>query len=194
VKRLNGWDAMLLYSETPTVHKHTLKIGIIDVAGFDGEFTFEFFRTEFQRRLHLLEPLRLELVDTPMKLHHPMWLETSDIDLDYHLRRVRVRAPGGRRELDELVGEIAGTPLDRGRPLWEMYFVEGMEEHRFGQDDGSKAHRGRTRRRRRGFAVERGAAPSRLARSRPTARQAADVGARNRGRHQAGPLARQGAA
>jgi diacylglycerol O-acyltransferase / wax synthase len=131
VKRLNGWDAMLLYSEAPNVHKHTLKIGIIDVAEFEGEFTFEFFRTEFQRRLHLLEPLRLKLVDTPMKLHHPMWLETSDIDLNYHLRRVRARAPGGRRELDELVGEIAGTPLDRGHPLWEMYFVEGMEEHRF---------------------------------------------------------------
>jgi diacylglycerol O-acyltransferase / wax synthase len=131
VKRLNGWDAMLLYSETPNVHKHTLKIGIIDVADFEGEFTFEFFRTEFHRRLHLLEPLRLKLVDTPMKLHHPMWLETSDIDLNYHLRRVRVRPPGGRRELDELVGDIAGTPLDRGHPLWEMYFVEGMEEHRF---------------------------------------------------------------
>lgn len=131
MKRLNGWDAMLLYSETPNVHKHTLKIGIIDVAEFEGEFTFDFFRAEFQRRLHLLEPLRLQLVDTPMNLHHPMWLKTSDIDLDYHLRRVRVRAPGGRRELDELVGEIAGTPLDRGHPLWEMYFVEGMEGHRF---------------------------------------------------------------
>ncbi len=131
MKRLNGWDAMLLYSETPNVHKHTLKIGIIDVADFEGEFTFDFFRTEFQRRLHLLEPLRLKLVDTPMKLHHPMWLQTSDIDLGYHLRRVRVRAPGGRRELDELIGEIAGTPLDRDHPLWEMYFVEGMEEHRF---------------------------------------------------------------
>jgi diacylglycerol O-acyltransferase len=131
VKRLNGWDAVLLYSETPNVHKHTLKIGIIDVANFDGDFTFEFFLQELQRRLHLLEPLRYKLVETPLKLHHPMWLETSDIDLNYHLRRVRVRAPGGRRELDELIGDIAGTPLDRSHPLWEMYFVEGMAEHRF---------------------------------------------------------------
>ncbi|WP_029114706.1 wax ester/triacylglycerol synthase family O-acyltransferase [Mycobacterium sp. URHB0044] len=131
MKRLNGWDAMLLYSETPNVHKHTLKIGIIDAADFDGEFTFEFFRTELQRRLHRLEPLRLKLVHTPMRLHHPMWSETSDIDLDYHLHRVRVRAPGGRRELDELIGDIAGTPLDRRHPLWEMYFVEGMGGNRF---------------------------------------------------------------
>lgn len=131
VKRLNGWDAMLLYSETPNVHKHTLKIGVIDVANFDGEFGFEFFRTELRRRLHLLEPLRYKLVGTPMKLHHPMWVETPEIDLNYHLRRVRVRAPGGRLELDELIGDLASTPLDRRHPLWEMYFVEGMAERRF---------------------------------------------------------------
>jgi diacylglycerol O-acyltransferase / wax synthase len=131
VRRLSGWDAMLLYSETPNVYKHTMKIGIIDVADFEGEFSFDFFRAEFKRRLYLLEPLRLKLVDTPMKLHHPMWLETSDIDLDYHLREIRVADPGGRRELDELIGEIGATPLDRRYPLWEMYFVEGMRENRF---------------------------------------------------------------
>jgi diacylglycerol O-acyltransferase / wax synthase len=131
MKRLKGWDAMLLYSETPNVHKHTLKIGIIDAADFAGEFTFEFFLGDLRRRLHLMEPLRYKLVDTPMKLHHPMWLDSSDIDLNYHVRQVQVRTPGGRRELDELVGEIAGSPLDRSRPLWEMYFVEGLEEHRF---------------------------------------------------------------
>src|SRR6478752_5801588 len=70
VRRLSGWDAMLLYSETPNVYKHTMKIGIIDVADFEGEFSFDFFRAEFKRRLYLLEPLRLKLVDTPMKLHH----------------------------------------------------------------------------------------------------------------------------
>jgi diacylglycerol O-acyltransferase / wax synthase len=131
VRRLNGWDALLLYSETPNVQKHTLKIGVIDVENFEGEFTFEYFRQELQRRLHLLEPLRYKLLETPLKLHHPMWLATSDIDLDYHLRRVRVQRPGGRRELDELIGDIADTPLDRRHPLWEMHFVEGMAEHRF---------------------------------------------------------------
>ena len=131
MRRLNGWDAVLLYSETPSVHKHTLKIGVIDIVNFEGEFTFEYFRQDLERRLHLLEPLRYKLVEAPLKLHHPMWLETFDVDLDYHLRRVRVQPPGGRRELDELIGDIAGTPLDRARPLWEMYFVEGMAEHRF---------------------------------------------------------------
>ncbi|HZQ33146.1 MAG TPA: wax ester/triacylglycerol synthase family O-acyltransferase [Mycobacterium sp.] len=129
--RLNGWDAMLLYSETPNIHTHTLKIGVIDASDFDGEFTFEVFRRTLRRRLHLLDPLRYTLVAIPLRLHHPMWLERSEIDLNYHLRRIRVRRPGGRRELDELIGEIASTPLDRSRPLWEMYFVEGMADKRF---------------------------------------------------------------
>ena len=131
MKRLNGWDAMLLYSETPNVHTHTLKIGVIDATDFDGDFSFEVFRRTLRRRLHLLEPLRYRLVDIPLKLHHPMWLEKSDIDLSYHLRRVRVPPPGGRRQLNAVIGEIAGTPLDRSRPLWEMYFAEGMSGDRF---------------------------------------------------------------
>lgn len=131
MKRLNGWDAMLLYSETPNIGTHTLKIGIIDAADFDGDFTFEIFRRTLRRRLHLLEPLRYRLIEIPLKLHHPMWLEKSDVDLNYHLRRVRVRGPGGRRELNEVISEIASTPLDRSRPLWEMYFAEGMADNRF---------------------------------------------------------------
>jgi diacylglycerol O-acyltransferase len=97
----------------------------------DGGFTFEVFRRTIQRRLHLLDPLRYQLVDIPWKLHHPMWLENCEVDLDYHLRRVTVPSPGGRRELDEVIGEIASTPLDRNRPLWEFHFAEGMADDRF---------------------------------------------------------------
>ena len=131
VKRLNGMDAMLLYSETPNLHTHTLKVAIIHAADFDGEFTFDVFRRTIQRRLHLLDPLRYQLVDIPWKLHHPMWMENCPVDLDYHLRRVRVPTPGGRRELDEVIGRIASTPLDRSRPLWEFHFAEGMADDRF---------------------------------------------------------------
>ena len=95
MKRLNGWDAVMLYSETSNVYTHTLKIGVIDVTDFDGEFSFEVFRRVLRRRLHLLEPLRYKLVEVPLKCHHPMWMETADVDLDYHLRRVRVPSPVG---------------------------------------------------------------------------------------------------
>ena len=108
---------------------HTLKIGVLDVSGVDG-FSFELFRQVAYPRLMALAPLRYQLVDIPMKLHHPMWVENDDIELDYHLRQVRVPAPGGRRELDALIGEIASTPLDRGHPLWEMYLAEGLAGNR----------------------------------------------------------------
>jgi diacylglycerol O-acyltransferase / wax synthase len=130
LKRLNGMDAMLLYSEAPNLHTHTLKVAVIDASDVP-EFGFEVFREHVRRRLHLLEPLRYKLVDIPWRLHHPMWLEDCDVDLDYHLRRVRVPAPGGRRELDEVIGRVASTPLDRGRPLWEFHFAEGLDGGRF---------------------------------------------------------------
>ena len=131
MKRLNGMDALLLYSETPNLHTHTLKIAIVDATDYPGEFNYEVFRRTFSGRLHLLDPLRYRLVGIPWRLHHPMWLEDCDVDVDYHLRRTHVPAPGGRRELDQIVGDIASTPLDRRRPLWEFYFAEGMADHKF---------------------------------------------------------------
>lgn len=131
MKRLNGMDAMLLYSETPNLHTHTLKVAIINAADFEGEFNFDVFRETIQNHLDLLKPLRYKLIDVPLRLHHPMWAEGCEVDLDFHLRRVLVPSPGGRRELDQIIGEIASTPLDRTHPLWEFHFAEGMADGRF---------------------------------------------------------------
>jgi diacylglycerol O-acyltransferase len=130
VKRLNGVDAMLLYSETAQIHMHTLKIGVLDVGDVEGGFSFDLFRRVAYPQLLALAPLRYQLVDVPLKLHHPMWQENADIDLDYHLQQLRVPSPGGRRELDQLIGQVAGTPLDRRRPLWQMYVAEGLSDDR----------------------------------------------------------------
>ena len=119
----------MLYTETPEVHMHTLKIGVLDVSGVPGGYSFDLFRSVAYPRLQALAPLRYQLVDIPMKLHHPMWAVNDHIDFDYHVRRAQVAAPGGRRELDQLIGEIASTPLDRGRPLWEMYVAEGLADN-----------------------------------------------------------------
>lgn len=121
-------DAMLLYSETPNLHTHTLKVAVVDAT--DGDFSFELFRDTLLHRLPRLDPLRYQLVDIPWRLHHPMWLEDCEVDLDYHVRRVQVHAPGGRRELDEVIGTVASTPLDRSRPLWEFHVAEGMADNR----------------------------------------------------------------
>ncbi|MFN8101184.1 MAG: wax ester/triacylglycerol synthase family O-acyltransferase [Mycobacterium sp.] len=131
MKRLTGWDAFLLYSEAPNVHMHTLKIAIIELVDMGGRtFGIDDFRHVINARLHKLYPLRYELVDIPFKFHHPMWRENVYVDLDYHVRPLTLPAPGGRRELDDAIGEIASTPLDRSRPLWEMYFVDGLADGR----------------------------------------------------------------
>jgi diacylglycerol O-acyltransferase len=120
----------LLYNETPNLHQHTLKIAVIDASDCDG-FGFDRFRQTLARRLHLLEPLRYQLVEIPGRVHRAMWLENCDVDLDYHLRRLQIDPPGGRRELDAAIASVAATPLDRSRPLWEFHFVEGMADNRF---------------------------------------------------------------
>jgi len=130
VKRLGGWDAVLLYNETPNLYQHTMKIAVVDATDCDG-FGFDRFRETLARRLHLLEPLRYQLVNIPGRVHREMWMENCDVDVDYHVRRMQIAPPGGRRELDAAIGEVAGTPLDRSRPLWEFYFVEGMADNRF---------------------------------------------------------------
>jgi len=122
---------VLLYSETPSVHMHTLKLAVIDVSELNGrQFGIDEFRQVIHGRLYKLDPFRYELVDIPFKFHHPMWRENCEVDIEYHVRPYRVDSPGGRRELDEAVGKIASTPLDRSRPLWEMYFIEGLANGR----------------------------------------------------------------
>lgn len=130
MKRLSGWDAVLLYSETPNVHMHTLKVAVIELDPDRRDFGVEEFRKVIGGRLAKLEPLGYQLIDVPLKFHHPMWREHCDVDLDYHIRSWQLSAPGGRRELDEAIGQIASTQLDRAYPLWEMYFVEGLSGNR----------------------------------------------------------------
>jgi diacylglycerol O-acyltransferase len=130
VKRLSGLDAVLLYSETPNVHMHTLKVAVIELDDARHDFGVDEFREVIRRRLYKLDPFRYQLIGIPFKFHHPMWRENCDVDLDYHIRSWQLPVPGGRRELDEAIGQIASTPLDRSRPLWEMYFVEGLANGR----------------------------------------------------------------
>ncbi len=130
MKRLNGVDALLLYSEMPNVHMHTLKVAVIELDEHRRDLGVDDFRQIIHRRLYKLDPLRYQLIDIPFKFHHPMWRENCDIDLDYHVRSWQLPEPGGRRELDEAIGEIASTPLDRSHPLWEMYYVQGLANGR----------------------------------------------------------------
>ena len=132
MQRLTGLDAGYLYMETPTLHMHTLKIAVLDPSTVPGGYTFAKVKEELGRRLHLLPPFRRRLLDVPFGLHHPLWIEDPDFDLDWHVRRVAVPSPGSQRELCELIGDIASHQLDRRRPLWEIWVVEGLEGGRIG--------------------------------------------------------------
>src|SRR5262249_1212920 len=83
---------------------------------------------------------RFKLADNQLNFDHPVWVDDDRFDLARHLHRVALPSPGGRRELAEICGHVAGLPLDRDRPLWEMWVIEGLH----GDDALSvvvKAHR-----------------------------------------------------
>jgi diacylglycerol O-acyltransferase len=125
---MSGLDATYLYTETPSLHMHTLKIGVLDVSQVPGGYSFERFKEVLGDHLHLLPPFRRRYVPVPFKLHHPVWVEDEGFDLSNHVRRRMCAAPGGGRELDAAISEIASTPLRSDRPLWEVWVVEGLTD------------------------------------------------------------------
>ncbi|MFN2545765.1 MAG: wax ester/triacylglycerol synthase family O-acyltransferase [Actinomycetota bacterium] len=127
MERLSGLDASFLYLETPNMHMHVLAVSVFDPTTVPEGYSFENVRGMIESRLHLVPPFRRRLAAVPFNLNHPVWVEDPDFDLDYHVRRIGLPAPGTEEQLAELAGDIAGRPLDRTRPLWEMWVVEGLE-------------------------------------------------------------------
>lgn len=129
MQRLTGMDASFLYLETPTSHMHVAGTYVYDpsTAPEGASWNAERVREEISRRLHLVPPYRRRLAEVPFQLHHPVWIEDPDFDLDWHVRDVQVPAPGGKAELAALVAEIHGRPMDRSRPLWDMHVIHGLE-------------------------------------------------------------------
>jgi WS/DGAT/MGAT family acyltransferase len=127
MQRLTGLDATFLYLETPSNHMHVASTCVFDPASVPGGYSFEKVKALVEDRLPLLPPFRRRLVEIPFQIHHPLWIEDPDFDIDYHVRRAALPAPGGDQELADFAAEVHGRPLDRRRPLWEMYVVEGLE-------------------------------------------------------------------
>lgn len=131
MKQLSGLDATFLHMETASQFGHVSSLSILRRPGPDYN-PFLAWRAQVERRLHLLEPLRRRLVEVPFGLDHPFWIEDPDFDLDFHVRHTAVPPPGDDEQVAELVSRIIGRPLDRARPLWESYVVEGLPGDRFG--------------------------------------------------------------
>jgi diacylglycerol O-acyltransferase / wax synthase len=77
------------------------------------------------KRANAVPEFRMKLADSQLNLDHPVWVDDDNLQLRRHLHHVEVSPPGGRRELAEICGHIAGLPLNRDRPLWEMWVIEG---------------------------------------------------------------------
>ncbi len=123
MRQLTGLDASFLNFETPSTPLHVASVAILDGAAAD----YESLRAHLEDRLHLLPPFRWRLVDVPFGLDHPYWLDDPHFDLEFHLRRIALPNPGDSRQLAEQVARIHARPLDRSRPLWELYYIENVE-------------------------------------------------------------------
>jgi WS/DGAT/MGAT family acyltransferase len=94
--------------------------------GYTGDY-YEAVKALLGKRLHLSAFLNRKLAQMPFQLAEPVWIEDDDIDLDYHVRTVTLRRPGTMAQLEQLVARLHASLLDRSRPLWEMYIIDGLE-------------------------------------------------------------------
>jgi WS/DGAT/MGAT family acyltransferase len=127
MQRLTGLDAGFLYMETPSSAMHVAGLAVFDPSTAPGGWTVEKYKELVRSRLHLAPPFRRRLVEVPFQLHHPLWIEDPDFDLDWHIRHIAVPAPGGPNELAELASHLVSLQLERTRPLWEIWLIEGLE-------------------------------------------------------------------
>ncbi|UXA15281.1 wax ester/triacylglycerol synthase family O-acyltransferase [Mycobacterium sp. SMC-8] len=125
MERLSGLDAGLLYSESATVPLHVCAVVELDTSTVPGGYSFARFRDELAKRIPAVPEFRAKLADSDLNLDHPVWVEDKDFDLSRHLSRIALPSPGGREELAEVCGHIASVQLDRSKPLWEMWVIEG---------------------------------------------------------------------
>jgi WS/DGAT/MGAT family acyltransferase len=126
MQRLSGLDASFLYLETATQPLHVCSVLEIDTATIPGGYTFDRLRDALGLRIKAMPEFREKLADNRLNLDHPVWVEDKDFDVDRHLHRIGLPAPGGRTELGEICGHIASLNLDRSRPLWEMWVIENV--------------------------------------------------------------------
>lgn len=125
--QLSSMDASFLHLETPETPMHVGSLMLLELPeGYQGDY-YEDVKAMLGRRLHLASVLCRKLAQMPFELAEPVWIEDDDIDLDYHVRSVTLRRPGTMAQLEQLVARLHSTLLDRSRPLWEMYVIEGLE-------------------------------------------------------------------
>ena len=126
VKQLPDGDAVFLSTETDTAWGHIGGMSILDPSGVP-DFSFDRLVRVIEQRLVHVPRFRWKLLEVPFGIDRPYWVEVPDFDVRKHVHRIAVPAPGTMKELGELAGHLFARPLDRSRPLWEVWFIEGLE-------------------------------------------------------------------
>ena len=134
MERLSGMDAFFLYLETPNQPMHVTLCAVLDPSTIPAPtsgpagWSFPLVKRGIAERVHLVPAFRQRLVPVPLRLHHPVWVDDPNFDVDAHVFRAALPSPGGPDELAGFVAQVASVPLDRSRPLWEMWLVEGLTD------------------------------------------------------------------
>src|SRR3954470_16711001 len=129
--RLSPLDVSFLYLETPTTAMHVGGVAVFDPPKGSGDFDYEALVELVSQRISLVQRYRQKVRWVPGHLANPVWVDDEDFDITYHVRRSALPRPGSADQLRELVGRVQSRQLDRSRPLWEIYLVEGLEDGRF---------------------------------------------------------------
>lgn len=131
MKQLTGLDGSFLYMESGSSFGHVSGLAIYSRP--DAEFDpYEAVYSRFASFVGRLEPMRRRIVEVPLSLDHPYWIDDPNFDLDFHVRHLSIAPPGRVDQLAEQISRIVGRPMDRSRPLWEVYVFEGLESGRWG--------------------------------------------------------------
>jgi diacylglycerol O-acyltransferase len=130
MQRLSGLDASFLYLESSAQLMHICAVILLDPSTVPGGYSFERMRGALESRVGAIPAFRRKLRQVPFAIDHPVWVDDTEFDIDRHVHRLAVPSPGGTEELADLCGHMAGIPLDRSRPLWEMCVIEGLASGR----------------------------------------------------------------
>src|SRR3954463_8444628 len=128
MRQLTSLDAQFLALESPRQTGHVGGLAIVDPSTrVDRTFDCAAIKSLLRERLPLLPPFRWKLTEVPFGLDYPYWVDDEEFDLEYHVREIALPAPGSDRQLADQVARIQSRPLDRARPLWEVYVIQGLE-------------------------------------------------------------------
>ena len=124
--QLTGLDAAFLAMETSSVYGHVGSVCVLDPSTCREPLTLERLQSLISTRLHLVPPFRRRLVEVPFGFDQPYWIEDPDFDIEFHVRELALPSPGDDRQLAQQAARLHSRPLDRSRPLWELYLISGL--------------------------------------------------------------------